>query len=64
MILKIFITILFTVISSSVFSQGGNNIVERSFACSVNSGYTINDVISAMRQNDWESGSNPGVVLV
>ena len=26
----------------------------------MNSGYTINDVISAMRQNDWEEGSNPG----
>ena len=62
--LKIFMAILFTVISSSVFSQSGNNIVERSFACSVNSGYTINDVISAMRQNDWEGGSNPGAVLV
>jgi len=61
---KAFVAILFTVISSSVFSQVGNNVVERSFACSVNSGYTINDVISAMRQNDWEEGSNPGVVIL
>ena len=62
--IKTFVAILFTMISSSVFSQVGNNVVERSFACSVNSGYTINDVISAMRQNDCEEGSNPGVVIL
>ncbi len=45
------------------FSQT-DNIVERSFACSINAGYTINDVVSVMRGFEWEDEYAPGAVFL
>ena len=40
------------VLATPVFSQT-NNIVERSFACSINDGYTMRDVVDVARNFAW-----------
>ena len=50
------------VLATPVFSQT-NNIVERSFACSINDGYTMRDVVDVARNFAWPEDSAPGVVI-
>ena len=52
--------ILFGACSS--FAQT-NNIVERSFACSINDGYSMRDVAEVARNFEWSDDSAPAVVI-
>jgi hypothetical protein len=60
---KLIILALLGVLTTPVFGQA-NNIVERNLACSINDGYTINDVVEVMRGFEWSEETAPAVVLV
>jgi hypothetical protein len=45
------------------FSQS-TTVVERTFACSLIGGYTIQDAVSVMRAFEWDEDFAPGAVLV
>ena len=47
--------------TSSSFAQ--TNIVERGFACSINEGYSMRDVVEVARNFEWPEDSAPGVVI-
>ena len=59
---KLIILTFLGVLTTPVFSQT-NNIVERSFACSINDGYTMRDVVDVARNFAWPEDSAPGVVI-
>jgi len=61
-----FKAIIFTflaLITMPVFSQDGT-IVERTFACSLINGYTIEDAATVMRDFEWNEDFAPGFVLL
>ena len=57
------ITFAFLAFSASPLFAQTNNIVERSFACSINDGYTMRDVVEVARNFGWSEDSSPSVVI-
>lgn len=59
-------TIMFTflaVLASPAFSQSGT-VVERTFACSLINGYTIQDAVEVMRSFEWDEDFAPRFVAL
>ncbi len=57
--------ITFTILAFSIsplFAQT-NNIVQRSFACSINDGYSMGDVVEVARNFEWSEDAAPAVVI-
>ncbi len=57
--------IIFTFLAFSIsplFAQT-NNIVERGFACSINDGYSMRDVVEVARSFEWSEDAAPAVVI-
>jgi len=59
---KLIILTFLGVLTTPVFGQT-NNIVERSFACSINDGYTMRDVVEVARSFGWSEDASPSVVI-
>ena len=53
---------LFVFISSQTFAQDAPGVV-RSFACSVNDGYAMADVVEFARNIDWNEESTPNGIF-
>ena len=60
---KSIVFVLLTLTSLPAFSQS-STVVERTFACSLINGFTINDAVSVMRAFEWDEDFAPGGVMV
>jgi hypothetical protein len=59
---KLIILTFLGILTAPAFGQT-NNIVERSFACNINDGYTMRDVAEVARNFRWPEDSSPAVVI-
>ena len=57
------ITFTFLAFSISPLFAQTNNIVERGFACSINDGYSMRDVVEVARNFEWSEDAAPAVVV-
>ena len=57
------ITFTFLAFSISPLFAQTNNIVERGFACSINDGYSMRDVVDVARNFEWSEDAAPAVVI-
>ena len=57
------ITFTFLAFSISPLFAQTNNIVERGFACSINDGYSMRDVVEVARNFEWSEDAAPAVVI-
>ena len=57
------ITFAFLAFSISPLFAQTNNIVERGFACSINDGYSMRDVVEVARNFEWSEDAAPAVVI-
>ena len=60
---SLFFSTLVMVLFSTSSSFAQTNIVERGFACSINDGYSMRDVVEVARNFEWSEDAAPGVVI-
>ena len=59
---KLIILTFLGILTAPAFGQT-DNIVERSFACNINDGYTMRDVAEVARNWEWSEDAAPAVVI-
>lgn len=59
---KLIILTFWGILTAPAFGQT-DNIVERSFACNINDGYTMRDVAEVARNWEWSEDAAPAVVI-